>query len=73
MDNFSKQIYEAGINDGRAEGLAEGKAEGLAEGKAESIKNLMSTMNVSIDQAMDILKTPPEEHQYFKDLLAKEQ
>lgn len=44
MDNFSKQIYEAGINDGRAEG----KAEGLAEGKAESIKNLMSTMNVSI-------------------------
>ncbi len=69
MDNFSKQIYEAGINDGRAEG----KAEGLAEGKAESIKNLMSTMNVSIDQAMDILKTPPEEHQYFKDLLAKEQ
>ena len=51
----------AGINDGRA------------EGKAESIKNLMSTMNVSIDQAMDILKTPPEEHQYFKDLLAKEQ
>lgn len=30
MDNFSNQIYEAGINDGRAEGLA------------EYIKNLMS-------------------------------
>ena len=45
MDNFSKQIYETGINDGKA------------KGKAESIKNLMSTMNVSIDQAMDILKT----------------
>ena len=68
MDNFSKQIYEAGINYGKAKG----KAEGLPEGKAESIKNLMSTMNVSIDQAMDILKTPPEERQYFKDLLAKE-
>ena len=61
MDNFSKQIYEAGINDGRAEGLA------------ESMKNLMSTMNVSIDQAMDILKAPPKERQYFKNLLAKEQ
>lgn len=23
MDNFSKQIYEAGINDGRVEGKAE--------------------------------------------------
>ena len=56
MDNFSKQIYEAGINDGKA------------EGKAESIKNLMSAINVSIDQAMDILKTPPEERQYFKEL-----
>ena len=30
MDNFSKQIYEAGINDGRA------------EGKAEYIKNIVS-------------------------------
>ncbi len=30
MDNCSKQIYEAGINDGRA------------EGKAEYIKNLTS-------------------------------
>lgn len=37
MDNFSMQIYEAGINDDKA------------ECKAESIKNLMSTMNVSID------------------------
>ena len=50
MDIFSKQIYEAGINNWKA------------KGKAESIKNLMSTLNVSIDQAMDILKTPPEEH-----------
>lgn len=31
MDNFCKQIYEAGINDGRA------------EGNAKYIKNLMST------------------------------
>jgi hypothetical protein len=31
MYNFSKQIYEAGINDGRS------------EGKAKYIKNLMST------------------------------
>lgn len=37
MDNFSMQIYEAGINNRRA------------EGKAESIKNLMSTLKVSID------------------------
>ena len=27
MDNFSKQIYDAGINDGRKEGKAEGRAQ----------------------------------------------
>ena len=85
MDNFSKQIYEAGINDGRAEGkaegLAEGKAEGLAEGKAVGIseatirfiKNTMLSDSCSVDQAMVKLHIPPEEHQYFKDLLAKGQ
>lgn len=61
MVEFSKKLYDAAITAG-------GKG-----GKAESIKNLMSTMNVSIDQAMDILKTLPEERQYFKDILAKEQ
>ena len=35
-----------------------------------AVKNFGKT---ATDQAMDILKTPPEEHQYFKDLLAKEQ
>ena len=52
MDKFSKQIYEAGINDGRAEGKA--------EGKAESIKNLMSTLNVYTE----CLHRPS--HGYFK-------
>lgn len=48
MVEFSKKLYDAAITAG---------GKGV---KAESIKNLMSTMNVSIDQAMDILKTPPE-------------
>ena len=73
MDNFSKQIYEAGINDGRAEGLAEGKAEGISEATIRFIKNTMLSDSCSVDQAMVKLHIPPEEHQYFKDLLAKEQ
>lgn len=73
MDNFSKQIYEAGINDGRAEGLAEGKAVGISEATIRFIKNTMLSDSCSVDQAMVKLHIPPEEHQYFKDLLAKEQ
>ena len=73
MDNFSKQIYEAGINDGRAEGLAEGKAEGISEATIRFIKKTMLSDSCSVDQAMVKLHIPPEEQQYFKDLLAKEQ
>lgn len=69
MDNFSKQIYEAGINDGRAEG----KAEGISEATIRFIKNTMLSDSCSVDQAIVKLHIPPEEHQYFKDLLAKKQ
>ena len=69
MDNFSKQIYEAGINDGRVEG----KAVGISEATIRFIKNTMLSYSCSVDQAMVKLHIPPEEHQYFKDLLAKEQ
>ena len=63
MDEFSKKLYDAGMNDGREEGKA--------EGKYESIKNLMTTLSCSIDKAMDMLKTPPEERQFYKDMLSK--
>ena len=56
MDNFSKQIYDAG----------------KIEATFNNLKALMSTMNVSLDKAMDMLKTLTEERQLLKDLLAKE-
>ena len=50
MDNFSKQIYEAGINDGRAEGLAEGKAVGISEATIRFIKNIMLSVSRSVEK-----------------------
>ena len=47
------------------------KREGRSEGKFESIKNLMHSLHCSIDQAMDLLQTPPQERQHYKDLLSK--
>ena len=70
-----KDLRNEAFYEGEAKGLAEGEALGMAkgksEGKFEAIKNLMSTLSCSIDKAMDMLKTPPEERQYFKDMLAK--
>ena len=39
--------------------------------KFEDIKNLMKNSNCSIDKAMDLLSTPLQERQHYKDLLAK--
>lgn len=64
-------LKREGKAEGRAEGLAEGRVEGLAEGKFESIKNLMHSLHCSVDQAMDLLKTPQQERQHYKELLAK--
>ena len=72
MDNFSKQIYDAGINDGRKEGKAEGRAEGILEATIRFIKSTMFNDNCSVDQAMEKLHIPAEDRQYFKDHLAKE-
>ena len=58
-------MIEAGINDGRAEGIS--------EATIRFIKNTMLSDSCSVDQAMVKLHIPPEEHQYFKALLAKEQ
>ena len=54
----------------------EGEAKGLAKGKFEAtlnnLKSLMVTCKCSIDKAMDMLQTPPEERQIYKDLLTKD-
>ena len=63
--------YEMRMKDLRNEAFYEGRAEGEAKGKFEAIKNLMSTLSCSIDRAMDMLKTPPEERQFYRDLLSK--
>ena len=36
-----------------------------------NLKNLMKNSHCSIDKAMDLLSTPLQERQFYKDLLAK--
>ena len=83
MDDLLKEYCDIAkkiaIEEGRAEGRAEGEAIGRAKGKAEgeakanfkALKNIMQNFNITIDKAMDVLKTPQEERQFYKDLLAK--
>ena len=45
--------------------------EGVIEATLNNLKSLMVTCKCSIDKAMDMLQTPPEERQLYKDLLTK--
>ncbi|MDO5295746.1 MAG: hypothetical protein Q4F00_03750 [bacterium] len=58
---------------GRAQGRAQGHAEGHAKGRAESmlndLKNLMETMNLTADNAMNALRVPESERSKFRRML----
>jgi len=64
MCNLSKGVME--------KSFAKGRAEGLADGILSSIKGLMETMNLTIEQAMAALKVPETERQKYRDLLEKQ-
>ncbi len=68
MCNLSQGVEEKG----RMKGRAEGHAEGMMEGFLSSIRNLMSTMGWSMDQAMDALRVPEAERPKYADLLQKQ-
>lgn len=54
MCRISEEIW----SEGKSEGITEGIAEGIAKGKAEGIKAIMENMNLSFEQACDILDIP---------------
>jgi len=72
MCNLSKGVREKGIAEGMAKGMAKGIEKGRADGIMSSIKGLMETMNLSIEQAMAALKIPEREQQRYMDLLGRQ-
>ena len=64
MCNLSQGVEEKGI----AKGLAKGRAEGLSI----AIRNLMDSMNLSIEDAMSALKIPQEDRSKYAEMLAKQ-
>ena len=49
-----------GRTEGKAEGRAEGRAEGKTEARLENIKSIMKKMNLTAQQAMDLLDIPKQ-------------
>ena len=74
--NVAMEAEEKGRVEGKAEGKAEGRAEGKAEGKAEgvltAIRNLMDSMDWSVEQAMEALRVAEPDRPRYTELLQKQ-
>ena len=57
------------LKEQKREGREEGRKEGLKEGRKEerlaSIRNLMETLHLTVQQAMDALKIPRAEQERY--------
>ena len=60
---------ESGRLEGKIEGRLEGRLEGKIEGKIEATRNLVDSLNITVTQAMDILKIPEGERKYIREQL----
>ena len=56
----------AGLKEGRAAGLKEGRSAGLEEGHIAAIKNIMTKLGKSADEAMDILDIDIDKREAIK-------
>ena len=63
--NWRKRCHDQGRVEGRAEGLAEGRTETMVA----SLKSLMETMNLTVDNAMNALRVPEAERNNYRQAL----
>ena len=65
MCNLSKGVEERGIR----KGIIQGREEGREEEKLNSIRNVMDTLGLTMEQAMQALKIPKSEQEKYAQLL----
>ncbi len=61
MCNLSQGIFEKGLKLGRAEGIQ--------EGITDSLRNLMKSLKMTAEQAMEVLDIPQNEREKYKTIL----
>lgn len=70
MEILREEARTAGLEEGRAAGLEEGRSAGLEEGRItaaiDAIKNIMTKLDKSADEAMDILDIDVDKREAIK-------
>lgn len=65
LQERDERMREEGRKEGRKEGREEGRKEGTEIAILNSIKNLMETLDISAEKAMDLVKIPAEEREKY--------
>ena len=65
LQERDERMREEGRKEGREEGRKEGRKEGAEIATLNSIKNLMETLEISAEKAMDLEKIPTEERERY--------
>ena len=70
MCNFSQGVWDKAMEAGMKAGMEAGSKEGAAQTMLNSIKNVMETLGLTIEQAMSALKVPDADRPKYLELLA---
>lgn len=73
MCNLSEGILQKGIEQGIEQGIERGIERGIEQGMEQgvltSVKNLMETLHLSMEQAMDALKVSSDDRERYRSLI----
>ena len=72
MSNKIQNLLDESEEKGRREGRQEGRREGRQETIIASIKNLMSNLKLTLEQAMDALSIPQSDRAIYTGLIQKQ-
>ncbi|MBQ6206775.1 MAG: hypothetical protein IJK52_06805 [Oscillospiraceae bacterium] len=72
MCNLSEGVWEEGVEVGMERGLKKGRAEGVEQTLLTALQNLMKSMGLSVEQAMDALIIPESDRPKYAAKLQKE-
>ena len=66
---FNQEVYDEVLReDGEARGIEIGRSQGIEIGRRQDIENLMDTLHLTAQQAMEALKIPENERIKYMDI-----
>ncbi len=66
---FNQEVYDEVLReDGEARGIEIGRSQGIEIGRRQAIENLMDTLHLTAQQAMEALKIPENERIKYMDI-----